>query len=136
MCKKRPCKCSCDLVRVTPGAEGAYAAVMHAPPGAFCFTSANDGTQRYRQLVIQLPCEGGDYHTLPVYCEGEPKPAGRAAWKWDGNEEQPHLEPSIASRRLRRDLTRDEDPPLGHLDADLEEVWHGHITGGRAESCP
>lgn len=133
MCKEIRCLCSCDLVRVHPPADGGtFLAVMSGPVGAFCYGWVTDGAVRYQELRMRMPCIGWEYHGIPIYRKGEPKPAPpykRAFWEWDGNEDQPTLTPSISTKMAHRD-------PVKRRAGELEEVWHGHVTAGRLVSCP
>lgn len=125
MCNARPCKCSCDLVPV----ENSYEAVMRGPVGAFSIGLLNLDGRHYAHLRVKLPNEGGQYHSLPLYLKGEPKPTSCAAWKWDGNRSKPTLDPSIRTRLLKHSV--DHDGP--YQDGDMEESWHGHIIAGHAK---
>jgi hypothetical protein len=118
MCTARPCKCSIDLCRV--------ADIDHAQgyiPGDFEIGYVKDGDLRYRMFWVVLPCEGGELHGLPINAPGEALPdgVGRPMWTWDGNEEKPTLTPSVLTWR-------------GKVE-NRQEVWHGFIRAGRAESC-
>lgn len=121
MCTERPCKCSVDLHPV-PDYEGLCsdgASVV----GAFRIGWVKDGELRYRQFWIVLPCEGGELHGLPINAPGEalPEGVGRPMWTWDGNEHKPTISPSVLTWRGEG--------------TQRQEVWHGFIKAGRAESC-
>lgn len=76
-------------------------------PGDFCWGEANaDGT---RDLYIVLP---GEKNPDAIRVQ-RGAPGGNRVWGWDGNEDQPTLQPSIHY--------------VGH--------WHGYLRAGRLESC-
>lgn len=72
--------------------------------GAFAF--APRGTTG-PGLAYNCPCGCGSLGHLPIYREGDSKPAPNA-WLWDGNEVTPTLSPSIRQ--------------IGH--------WHGFLQQG------
>ena len=60
-----------------------------------------------RHLTMLLPC--GHYATLPV--------EGDRAWQWDGNENEPTLNPSIQC--LGKSFNQNPAP-----------CWHGYLRAG------
>ena len=98
---------SCDCRRVEPPAD--YADMHRLEFGDFYWDQG--------KLFVRLPGESRGYtRGLPIYREGEPKPAANA-WKWDGNLDAPTLEPSINAL------------------SGGESVWHGYLRAGRLEAC-
>lgn len=69
-----------------------------------------DGTR----ILLVCPCGCGGLMDLPIYREGQPKPAPNA-WLWNGDRQQPTLTPSI------RDLSGCR--------------FHGFLTGGVWTFC-
>lgn len=122
MCRQRPCKCSVDCFPV-PRDYDFWHPEMRV--GAFCFIDVVDAGNRYRELLIVLPCEGGELHGLPI------APAvisgwNKAAWNLSGTPEKPTLSPSV--RTGERDHTKPDRPIV-------VEHWHGYLTNGRLVSC-
>lgn len=76
-------------------------------PGDFYFAPVQ-GIEWETALHINLP--GGAFICIGVKRGG---PGGPRVWGWDGNEEQPTLEPSI----------------------NCVDRWHGFLRAGRLESC-
>jgi hypothetical protein len=70
---------------------------------------AEHRTSDRRYLYIHLPGEQ-QWSAIHVRRGG---PGGERVWGWDGNENRPTLTPSIH-----------------HVG-----VWHGHLVGGRLNSC-
>jgi len=56
-------------------------------PGAFSFDHPG-------YISCTCPCGCGSLMNLPIYLEGEAKPA-KSAWRWNGSEDKPTLDPSI-----------------------------------------
>lgn len=85
-------------------------------PGDWCFDSRPAGSsafidEQHRILYIWLPGSSGPDALRVTTSKTEPATDARLWW-WDGNEEAPTLDPSIA-------------PP----------GWHGYLRAGRLESC-
>jgi len=114
MCDAVPCRCSCELQQV-------HNLSSNCPVGSFLYRDTSDDLMHYRSLWVKLPLNGGQWHALPLYRQGQPKlpfTDGRASWEWDGNEAKPTLFPSVLC------YTRDQ-----------QTGWHGFISAGRAQSC-
>lgn len=77
-------------------------------PGEFHWKRAEDGSI----LACVLADNRGRVHVIPVR-----KGFGGATWKWDGNEDQPTLSPSILS-------WSNDSKGNRHIH------WHGFVRGG------
>ena len=78
---------------------------------------------RIQGMAIVMPNErNGQVDWLPVV-QG-PAPSNQTAWGWDGNQDKPTLTPSLLLEKVVK-----VDPLT------KEQVWHGHMTAGRLESC-
>jgi hypothetical protein len=131
MCRRRPCRCSVDLVLRVGSIETLWDICSPGDglnPGIFSFSWVISGEYRYRQLWVVLPCEGGELHGLPLRFPDSNPVLQRPSWEWDGNLDRPTLKPSVLTWRLRNH--KEPDAPNNR-----EEVWHGFITAGRAVSC-
>lgn len=123
MCKQRPCRCSAKMFPV--GDHEFWNADGTARVGAFRIATVNDAGNRYQQLYVVLPCEGGELHGLPI------APAvishwNKEQWKLSGTEQAPTLTPSV--RTGDRDMALPGRPII-------VEHWHGWVTAGQLKSC-
>lgn len=83
-----------------------FAEMEGAPAGSFAFEADEKG------LFYICPCGCGREGFLPFRGKAEP---ARPSWIWDGNREEPTLEPSV----LRTEGCR----------------WHGYLRGGVWETA-
>ena len=131
---------SCECKRIDLPLDGSlWAALLDAGEGAFAFGQQVEGDETYRTIMIHLPytAKHESIHTLRIVKEitimrtnpetGEdmvdrviPAPGENVTsdkcWGWDGNEDKPSLNPSIACG-----IPKSSD-------------WHGYMTSGRLEA--
>ena len=88
-------------------------AVHAGGPGTFCWLV--DG--ELRSLYLFLPGPAG-VSRWPIWPHRLPN---GHYWRWDGNEDQPTLSPSL--HVIERTLEREGVPD--------KTLWHGHVRGGR-----
>ena len=83
-------------------------------PGSVWFTDAK--RDRVASMWFYCPCGCGLLQRITVGVEH--KPDTTPSWKWDGNEENPTLRPSVNIRAN-----------------DICPGWHGWLRGGYWEVC-
>ena len=132
---------SCDGRRVDLPVDGSrWTALIEAGEGAFAFGRETEGEETYRTIMIHMPytAKHESIHTLRIVKQitimrtnpetGEdvadhviPAPGENLtsdkSWGWDGNEDRPTLNPSIA------------------CGPEEERDWHGYMSAGQLEAC-
>lgn len=111
---------SCECQRIYPDGHEDWFRSQKLP-GAFYWSEETWGGNTWRVLWIHLPYDPPErshaWSSLRVYREGEPVPPA-PAWQWDGNEDQPTLNPSISTMRIPGKV-----------------AWHGYLKAGKLEAC-
>jgi uncharacterized protein DUF6527 len=74
-------------VKATPVPDALFG--DNVPPGGFSFS--DDGVEPFNSIYYCCPCGCGERMSLPI-ATGDKRDR---YWKWDGNREEPTLEPSI-----------------------------------------
>lgn len=83
-------------------------------PGEFCFLDSQ--VKKEACLAFMCPCGCGREGALPI----RPSEEKSDSWEWDGNREQPTLQPSIWRNKNKY------PEACG---------WHGHLVKGIWISC-
>lgn len=123
MCTQRPCRCS---VKMFPVEDHEFWEKDGKPRvGAYRIVDVHDQGNRYRELYVVLPCEGGELHGLPL------SPAvishwNKEQWQLSGTPEAPTLLPSVRTGQ------RDNALPGSPI---IVEYWHGWVLAGELKSC-
>ena len=93
-------------------------------PGDFFITPSPEEGDGVRRLTFRCPCgcnTVGGIRILHAPYDDDTKK--KRCWGWDGNEEQPTTEPSIAIMDRRQD------------DGSVPVHWHGYLKQGVFKSC-